>query len=116
MDMKDFQDHTIEPFPLFIKERHWVEINHPGPAKYTEQHEKEDLNVQFISCPEPVNEKISPGIDHPASILHPPIHSESIKQRVRNNEEQELIYYHLSSRHCKFCDPMGSYMELCFQK
>jgi hypothetical protein len=116
MDMKYFQDHTIEPFPLFIEERHWVEINHPGPAEDTEQHEKEELNVWFISCPEPVNEQISPGIGRPASVLHPPVHSESIKQRVRNNEEQEVISYQLSSPDCKFCDPVGSYMELCFQK
>jgi hypothetical protein len=27
--MKDFQDHTIDPFPLLIKEKHWVEINYP---------------------------------------------------------------------------------------
>jgi hypothetical protein len=34
--MKDFQDQTIETFPLFIKEKNWVEINHPGPTKDTE--------------------------------------------------------------------------------
>jgi len=41
--------------------------------------EKEELNVQLVSCPEPVNEKISPGISQPASVLHPPIHSKNIK-------------------------------------
>ena len=96
MDMKDFQDHTIKPFPLSIEERHWVEINHPGPAKDTEHHEKEELNVQFISCPELANEKMSPGIGRPASILHPHVHSKSIKQWVSNNEEQEVISYQLS--------------------
>jgi hypothetical protein len=30
--MKGFQYQTIEPFPLFIKEKHWVEINYPRPA------------------------------------------------------------------------------------
>jgi hypothetical protein len=44
--------------------------------------EKEELNVQFISCPEPVNEKISPGISQPASVLYPPVHSENIERRV----------------------------------
>jgi hypothetical protein len=34
-----------------------------------------ELNVQLISCPEPVYEKISPGIDQPASVLYPPVHS-----------------------------------------
>jgi hypothetical protein len=36
MDMKDFQDHTIESFPLFNEEMNWVEINHPGLAEDTE--------------------------------------------------------------------------------
>jgi hypothetical protein len=90
VDMKDFQDHTIEPFPLYIKEEHCVEINHLGPTKDTEQHDREkepsmdiheetscsqladvigadkgemeELKVQFISCLEPVNEQVSPGI------------------------------------------------------
>jgi hypothetical protein len=86
MDMKDFQEHAIDPFHLYIKEKHCVEIGHPGPAKDQEQsfpmvhvyddydpdpwesHEgkKEELNVQFISCSEPAKEKISPGISHPA--------------------------------------------------
>jgi hypothetical protein len=114
--MKYFQDQTIEPFTLFIEERHWLEIIHPGPAKDTEQHEKEERSGQFISCPEPINEQISPGIGQPASVIHPPIHSESIKQWVRNNEEDKVISYHLSSPDCKFCDPLGSYTELCFQK
>jgi hypothetical protein len=28
--------------------------------------EKEEINVWLISCPKPVNEKISPGINQPA--------------------------------------------------
>jgi hypothetical protein len=39
--MKDFQDHTIEPFPLYIKEDHCVEINHIGPTKDTDKHDRE---------------------------------------------------------------------------
>ena len=42
--------------------------------------EKEELNVQLISCPTLINEKISPGIIKPTSILYPPIHIENIKQ------------------------------------
>jgi hypothetical protein len=80
MDIKDFQDHTIEPFPLFIKEKHWVEINHPGPAEDIEQHVKEELSGQFFFCPKLVNEQISPGNSQPASILHSPVHSENIKR------------------------------------
>jgi hypothetical protein len=59
--MKDFQDQTIDPFSLFIKEKHWVEINHPGPTKDIEKHLNEELSGKFISCPGPVNEKISLG-------------------------------------------------------
>jgi hypothetical protein len=42
--------------------------------------EKEELNVQCISCPTLVNEKISPRISQTTSILHPPVHSENVKQ------------------------------------
>jgi hypothetical protein len=48
--------------------------------------EMEELNVQFIPCLEPVNEKISPGISQPTSFLYPPVHSKDIEQQVRNNE------------------------------
>jgi hypothetical protein len=70
-----------------------VEISHPGHAEYQEQsfpmglvyddydsdpwesHEKEegDPNGKFISCPEPVSEKPSPGISQPASVIHSPM-------------------------------------------
>jgi len=42
--MNDFQDHTIQPFPLLIKEKHWVEINYPRLAENIEQHVKEELS------------------------------------------------------------------------
>jgi hypothetical protein len=114
--MKDFQDQTIEHFPLFIKEKHWVEIIHHGPAEDTEQHVKEELSVQFFSCPEPVNEQISLGISQPTSVLHPLVHSKNIKRRVSHNEGHELISCQLSSPDYKFFDLMGLYMELCFPK
>ena len=76
--MKDFQDHTIEPFPLLIKEKHWVEIIYPRLAENTEKHVKEELSGQFISYPRPVIEKVSPSISHLASVLHPPVHSKNI--------------------------------------
>jgi hypothetical protein len=37
MDMKDFQEHATEPFSLYIKEKHCVEIGHPGPVEDQEQ-------------------------------------------------------------------------------
>ena len=36
-DMKEFQDHTIDPFSSFIKEHHCEEINHPGFADNIKQ-------------------------------------------------------------------------------
>jgi hypothetical protein len=114
--MKGFQDHTIEPFPLLIKEKHRVEINYPRLAENIEQHVKEELSGQFISCLEPVTEQVSPGISQPASVLHPSVHSENITRRVSRNKGQELISYQLSSPDYKFCDPVGLYMELCFPK
>jgi hypothetical protein len=78
--------------------------------------EKEELNVQLISCPTLVNEKISPGISQPASILYPPVHSENIKQQVSNDEIKEVISYQLSVPYYKFYDPVGLYMELSFPK
>jgi hypothetical protein len=54
--MKYFQDHTIEPFPLLIKENHWVEINYPRLVENIEQHVKEELSGQFISGPKPIIE------------------------------------------------------------
>ena len=42
--MKCFQDHTIEPFPLLIKEKHQVEINYPRLAENIEKHVKEELS------------------------------------------------------------------------
>jgi hypothetical protein len=41
LDMQDFQEQTAEPYPLFAKEKYYEEINHPGPAEDTEQHEEE---------------------------------------------------------------------------
>jgi hypothetical protein len=72
--------------------------------------------VHLVSCPEHVNEQISPRIIQPASVLHPPVHSENIKQHVSNNEVQEVISYQLSFPDYRFCDPVELYMELCFPK
>jgi hypothetical protein len=47
--------------------------------------EKEEKNVQLVSCPTLVNEKISPEIIQPASILYPLVHSKNIKQQVIND-------------------------------
>jgi hypothetical protein len=87
LDVQDLQEHTVEPYPLFIKEKHFEEINHPGPTENTEQHNEEhnfslgpvyddyesdpwesreegegEPKGQFISYLEPASEKPLPEI------------------------------------------------------
>jgi hypothetical protein len=78
--------------------------------------EKEELNVQLISCPTLINEQMSLGISKPASILYPPVHAENIKQHVRNDEINEVTFYQFSMPYYKFYDPVRLYMELNFPK
>jgi len=78
--------------------------------------EMEELNVQFISFPEPVNEQISPGAIQPTLVIQPLVHFKNIKQKVGNNEGQEVISYQLIFPDYKFCDLVGLYMELFFPK
>jgi hypothetical protein len=76
LDMKDFQQHATESFPLYIEEKHCMEISHPRPAEDQEQsfpmgpvydnydsdpwesHEEgeEEPKESFISCPEPISQ------------------------------------------------------------
>jgi hypothetical protein len=89
VDMKDFQDHTIEPFPLFSKEKHWVEINHPGPAEDTEQHVREkhpfiDIHEE-ISClqlADVIREDKEEVDKQPASTFHSPVLATDIQPDV----------------------------------
>ena len=86
--MQYFQEHTVEPCPLFINENYHEEINHPWTTVVTEQHNEENIFLmghvyddyesdpwesqeeepeepeekqkgQFISCPEPISEQPS---------------------------------------------------------
>jgi hypothetical protein len=96
--MQDSQEQTAEPYPLFVKEKYYEEINHPGPIEDTEQHEEEhsfpkvpiyddyesdpwesygeeeeQQKGQFVSCPYPVRKKPSLGTSQPTSTIHPPV-------------------------------------------
>jgi hypothetical protein len=42
-NFKIFQDLTIDTFPLFIEEKHCVEISHPGPAEDIQEHDKDQI-------------------------------------------------------------------------
>lgn len=39
--MKDIEEHTTKPYPLFLKGYYHEEIIPPGPAEDTEQHDEE---------------------------------------------------------------------------
>jgi hypothetical protein len=43
LDMQDFQEHTAEPYPLFINENYYEEIGHPWPAEDIEQQVEEKI-------------------------------------------------------------------------
>jgi hypothetical protein len=66
VDMKEFQDHTIEPFPLYIKEQHCVEINHPGST--------EDIEQPSLQINKPAFTMLEPGS------------ADNIKQHMISNE------------------------------
>jgi hypothetical protein len=112
--MKDFQDHTIEPFPLLIKEKHRVEINYPGPAEDTEQHVKEELSGQFISCPEPVSEQPSSEVSQPASTSHPPALARDIQPCMSSCGIEQSFCYKFSGVCHSFYEPVGEYMQSHF--
>jgi hypothetical protein len=47
--MQDFQEHTVEPCPLFINKNYYEEISHPGPAEDVEQ-QFEEKRLSHGSC------------------------------------------------------------------
>jgi hypothetical protein len=117
----DKEQTTFDGYPSEYDEEHsfsMVHVYDDYESDPCESHEgeKEELNGQFISCPELVNEQISPGSSQPALVLYPLVHSENIERRVSNNEVHEVIYYQLSFPDYKFCDLVGFYMKLYFPK
>jgi hypothetical protein len=61
LDMQDIQEHTIEPYPLFIKEDYHEEINHPVLAEITEQQIEEQ---RFLTGPVYVDYESDPWESH----------------------------------------------------
>jgi hypothetical protein len=87
-----------------------------SPILTSESSFMKELNVQLISCPDPIYEKISPRIGQPTSVLYPPIHFMNVKRQVSNNERREVISDQLSMHDYKFYDPVGLYIEMSFPK
>jgi hypothetical protein len=95
LDMMDFQEQTVEPYPLFTKEKYHKKISHPSPLEDVEKNEKEqsfsmgpiyhyefdpwesqeeepeEQEEWFALCPEPVSKQSLPEIRKPTSIIHP---------------------------------------------
>jgi hypothetical protein len=131
--MQDFQEHTTEPYPLFIKEKYYEEINHPeqhdeeqsfptvpvyddyesDPWESYEE-EKEQQKGQFISCPEPVSEQPSSEVSQPASASHPPELAREIQQCVSSCVAEKAACYKFSGVCRLSYEPVKEYMELYF--
>jgi hypothetical protein len=111
LDVQDFQEQTIGPYPLFIKKDYLEEIIPPRPAEDTEQQDEEkrfmtgpvydyyesdpwesqeeepeeQQKEQFISCPEPVGEEPSLEISQHASSSHPLMPTSHIQPYMSND-------------------------------
>jgi hypothetical protein len=102
--MQDFQNHIMEPVPLLIKERPWVEISSTGLAGSTKKHKEEGISRQLIFCPEPVCGQVSSGIGRPTFVLRPLMHSEGSEEDfpvfmadALSNSFEEIIEYFLDA-------------------
>jgi hypothetical protein len=114
VNMKDFQDHTIDPFSLFIKEKHWVEINHPRPSEDTEQHVKEkhpfiDIHeeIYFPQLADVIRADKEEVDKQPASTFHSPVLSIDIQPDVSSCKIEHVLCYQPSKFRPLFYDPVG---------
>jgi hypothetical protein len=105
--------HDVFTFGMEEKDRETVPFLQDGRVQ---EEPEEQLSAHFIVYPEPVCGKVSSGIGQPAFVLHPLVHSEDIMPQVNNHGGQEMFSDQLNSPGIIYCDPVGSYMELCFPK
>jgi hypothetical protein len=132
LDFEGFQEYTTKPFPLYIEEKHCVEICHSVPTKDKEKifpmflvyddydsdpwesHEEEEgeSSVQFISYPEPANEQPSSGISQPALSVPSLILAREIQPCVRSCKTDH-VFCHQPIGFCHYLyEPVREYMEL----
>jgi hypothetical protein len=113
-----------------------VEISDPGPAEDIQEHDKDKIfpmvlvyddydfdpwesheeekgepNVQFISYPEPANEKPSPRISQPASVVHSPILARDIQPCVSSCKTKNVFCHQLSGFFHFLYETIREYME-----
>jgi hypothetical protein len=73
------QEHPIfDEYPIEDDEEHKFPMgpiydDYDSDPWESHEEEKEQQKGQFISCPEPISEKPSPGISQPALASHPPV-------------------------------------------
>jgi hypothetical protein len=96
VDMKDFQDHTIDPFPLYIKEKHCVEINHPRSAEDIKQHVKEkqpSIEICFHQLTDVIRGGKGVVDQQPAPTFHSPLFSTNIQPYVSSCKADQDFFY-----------------------
>jgi hypothetical protein len=117
VDMKDFQDHTIDPFPLYIKEKHCVEIIHLGSTKDIRQHVKEKQPSIEIFCHQ-LTDVIREGkgeVDQqPTSAFHSPMLSTNIQPYVSSVKQRRLSVINLVGFITYFMTLWGSTWSFIF--
>jgi hypothetical protein len=101
-DMKEFQDHTIDPFSSFIKEQHCEEINHPGSADNI----KQPMTSSEISL-QPCSDL---QIDESGS-LHGKENMPRIFDLQLEQYQAEVTFYCHNFTSSSFHDPVAIYME-----
>jgi hypothetical protein len=119
VDMKDFQYHTIEPFPLYIKEKHCVEMSHPGSVEDIMKHVKEkqpSIDIFVHQLTYVIREGKGVVDQQPTSSFHSPMLSTNIQPYVSSCKVEQDFCYQPSRFYRLFYDPVGLYMELIFQE
>jgi hypothetical protein len=76
--------------------------------------EEEEPEGQFISCPEPISEKPSPGTSQSASIVHPPMLTRDIQSCVSSCGADRAVCYKFSGVCHSFYEPVNEYLEWHF--
>jgi hypothetical protein len=134
VDMQDFQEHTVDPYPLFIKENNCEEIIHleqhdeeknfpmghvyddyeSKPWESQEEELEEQQKGQFISCLEPVSEQPLPNINKISSSSHPPMHTSYIHPCLSIFGVEKAFCYRFHRIFHSFYEPINNYMEWHF--
>jgi hypothetical protein len=134
LDMLDFQDQVVEPYPLFTNERPCEEIippeqqmeeqrfptgpvydnyeSDPGESQEDEEEPEEQPSTYFIL--ELVSKQPLPEISEPTSVIHPLVLIKDIRPWVNNCVAEEVVCRQFPEIGHSFDDPVSEYMEWHF--